>query len=77
MITKENAKHKLDMARGGRYGSSRRIEMMNVIDEIYSSRGTCGTCKHSDDFNKDYIFCKILGYSLEPTWFCADYEEMG
>ena len=36
MITRDEAKARLDLARSGRFGQHRRAEMLKVIDEIYN-----------------------------------------
>lgn len=36
-MTRDEAKHRLDLARDGRFGSSSRSAMMDVIDKIYDS----------------------------------------
>ena len=52
-MTRDEAKNMLDLARSGKLGDHRRIEMMKVIDSIYDDfeSRTCENCKH---FTKEF-----------------------
>ena len=71
MITSKEAHTKVN------YAMDHSDLVHNLIDNIYNSRGTCQKCvEFKPIYAKDYGYCKLLNFSCDKNWFCADFKEI-
>ena len=76
-MKREEAKRELDLARNGRHGENRRIEMMGVIDRIYDDFESM-VCRNCKWYTKEEVCVRddslLCCEFVHPELWCNKFE---